>query len=149
MRLFVIICCIFALGIAWTSVLELPEAPPKREITKKFGASTVVRKEESEPVSAQVAEPGTESPEIVFFAEESHWGRVTFTHMNHIEDYGFDCDACHHVDMEGGYNKCSSCHEDLKDTFHKNCYKGCHRKLKAEGKKTGPTTCKKCHIKGG
>jgi hypothetical protein len=139
----------FALGIAWTSVFELPEAPPKREIIRKFGARTVVRKGKSEPVSAQVAEPDTESPEIVSYAEKSHWGSVTFTHMNHTEDYGFDCDACHHVDMEGGYSKCSSCHEDLKDTFHKNCYKGCHRKLKAEGKKTGPTTCKKCHVKGG
>jgi hypothetical protein len=148
-RLLVIICCIFALGIAWTSIFELPEAPPKREITGKFGAGAVVRKAKSEPVSVKVAEPGTEAPEIVSYAEKSHWGRVTFAHTKHTEDYGFDCDACHHLQMEGGFNKCSSCHEDLKNTLHRNCFRECHRKLKAEGKKTGPTACTGCHIKEG
>ena len=148
-RLFVILCCLFVLGIAWTSIFELPEAPPKREITGKFGASAELTKVKPEPVSVKVAEPETEPPEIVSYAGKSHWGRVTFTHTNHTEDYGFDCGECHHLQMEGGYNKCSSCHDDLKDTFHKNCYRGCHRELKAEGKKTGPTTCRGCHVKGG
>ena len=148
-RLFVILCCLFVLGIAWTSIFELPEAPPKREITGKFGASAVVRKGKSEPVSVKVAEPGTAPPEIVSYAEKSYWGRVTFTHTNHTEDYGFDCGTCHHLQMEGGFNKCSSCHEDLKNTLHKTCFRGCHRNLKAEGKKTGPTTCSGCHTKEG
>jgi cytochrome c peroxidase len=148
-RMIVILCCMFALGIAWTSIFGLPGAPPKREITRKFAASPVVTKEEQKAAKKELAEPETEPPEVVYYAEKSRWGKVTFTHTQHSEDYGFDCDACHHVDMEGGYNKCSSCHDDLKDTFHKNCYKGCHRKLKAEGRETGPTSCKKCHVKGG
>jgi len=97
----------FAVGIAWTSIFELPEAPPKRERTRKFGASAVVIKVKPEPVSVKVAEPETEAPEIVSYAGKSHWGRVTFTHTNHTEDYGFDCGECHHLQMEGGYNKCS------------------------------------------
>ena len=148
-RSIVIVCCMFALGIAWTSIFGLPEAPPKREIIGKFGASPVVRKEKQKVADEEIAGPEMEAPETVYYAKKSAWGSVTFTHTKHTEDYGFDCDACHHLEMEGGSNKCSSCHDDLKDTFHKNCYKGCHRKLKAEGKKTGPTTCRGCHIKGG
>lgn len=149
LRLFITICSMFALGIAWTSIFDLPEAPPKREIAGKFGTNTVVRKRKSEPVSVKVAEPMTEPPEIVSYAEKSHWGRVTFTHTKHTEDYGFDCGKCHHLEMEGGFNQCSSCHEDLKNTFHKNCFRGCHRELKAGGKRTGPTTCRGCHLKEG
>jgi hypothetical protein len=148
-RSIVILCCMFALGIVWTSIFGLPEAPPEREIIRKLGASPVVSKQKQKVAEEKAAEPEAEPPETVYYAEKSTWGKVTFTHMKHTEDYGFDCDACHHVDMEGGFNKCSSCHDDLKDTFHKNCYKGCHRKLKAEGKVTGPTTCRACHIKGG
>jgi len=148
-RLFVIFCCMFAVGIAWTSIIELPETLPKKEITGKFGASVVVKKGEQESAAEIAAEPETDPPEIVSYAEKSYWGKVIFTHTQHTEDYGFDCDACHHLKMEGGFNKCSSCHEDLKDTFHKNCFRGCHRSLKAEGKKTGPTNCRGCHIKEG
>ena len=146
-RTIVILCCMFAFGIALTFIIGLPEAPQEREGMHKFGASPVVSTEKQKVVKV-VAEPETEPPDTVYYAEKSWWGKVTFTHTQHSEDYGFDCDACHHVDMEGGYNKCSSCHDDLKDAFHNNCYKGCHRKLKAEAKKTGPTTCQGCHIKG-
>lgn len=149
LRLFVAICCMFALGIAWTSVFELPEAPPKREITGKFGARTVVRKGKSEPLSVIVAEPGTAPPDIVSYAEKTYWGTVTFTHTRHTEDYGFDCGECHHVEMESGFSRCSFCHEDLKDTLHRNCFRGCHRERKANGKKTGPTTCRGCHVREG
>ena len=148
-RMIVILGCMFTLGIVWTFIFGLPGAPPKREITRKFGASPVVTKEKQKVTKKELAEPETEPPETVSYAAKSAWGKVTFTHTEHSEDYGFDCDECHHVDMEGGYNKCSSCHDDLKDTFHKNCYKGCHRKLKAERKETGPTTCRGCHVKGG
>jgi len=147
-RTIVILCFMFAIGIALTFIIGLPEAPPKREATRKFGASPVVRTEMRTVAKEEVAEPETEPPETVSYAEKTAWGKVTFTHTKHTEDYGSDCGECHHLEMKGGYNKCSSCHDDLKDTFHKNCYKGCHRKLKAEGKKTGPTTCKECHVKG-
>ena len=148
-RFFVIICCMFVVGIAWTSIFELPDAPPKREITRRFGVSMVARKAKPETVSKQVAEPETDPPETISYAEESYWGRVTFTHMKHTEDYGFDCEECHHLEMPGGFNKCSSCHENLKNTFHKNCFRGCHRELKAEGERTGPIKCRECHIKEG
>ncbi len=144
-----ILCCMFAFGIALTFIVGLPGPPPKRKITRKPEVSPVVRKEEQKATAEEIAEPETEPPETVYYAEKTAWGKVTFTHAKHSEDYGFDCGECHHLEMEGGYNKCSSCHDDLKDTFHKNCYKGCHRKLKAEGGTTGPTTCRGCHIKGG
>ncbi len=148
-RNIVILCSMFALGIAWTCIFGLPGSPPKRETIREFGASPVVRPEKPKAAAKQVAEPEREPPETVSYAENTAWGKVIFTHTKHTEGYGFDCDACHHLQMKGGFNKCSSCHDDRKDTFHKNCYKGCHRKLKAEGKKTGPTTCRGCHIKGG
>jgi cytochrome c peroxidase len=148
-RTIVILCCMFALGIAWTSIFGLPGAPPKREKTREFGASPVVKSEKLKAAVKEVAEPETEPPGTINYAEKTAWGKVTFTHTKHTEEYGFDCGECHHLEMKGGYNKCSSCHDNLKDTFHKNCYKGCHRKLKAEGKKTGPTTCRGCHIKEG
>jgi len=147
-RTIFIICCMFAIGIVWTSIFGLPEAPPKKEIIRKFWTSPVMEEEKQE-AAEEIAEPETEPPETVFYAEKTAWGKVTFTHTKHIEDYGFDCDACHHLEIEDGFNRCSSCHDDLKDTFHKNCYKGCHRKMKAEGMETGPTTCRGCHIKGG
>jgi len=147
-RLLVTICCIFAVGVAWISIFGLPEAPPQREVPQRFGVTAVANEGEAKTPAKQVAEPETDPPEIVYYAEQSYWGRVTFTHTKHTEDYGFDCGECHHLEMEGGYNKCSSCHDDLKDTFHKNCFRGCHRKLKANGEKTGPTTCRGCHVKG-
>lgn len=43
-------------------------------------------------------------------------GSVTFDHMMHAQDYGLDCEACHHhyvgvqEDFTGGYLGCRECH---------------------------------------
>jgi len=101
-------------------------------------------------------------------------GLVTFTHKKHTKDYKIACAECHHV-YEGGKNvwkegytvkECMECHNKpgkpkakkgeklsqaekikyLYTAIHTNC-KGCHKKLKKEGKKTGPTKCTGCHPK--
>jgi hypothetical protein len=77
---------------------------------------------------------------------------VTFSHKLHADKFG--CKECHHK-WKGGDatpQKCSECHKAKKEgkkpaakkAFHKQC-KGCHKKMKKAGKKTGPTSCKKCH----
>jgi hypothetical protein len=90
-------------------------------------------------------------------------GPVPFDHKKHQTDYKIACTECHHK-YENGKNvwkegdpvqPCKACHSPLKSqgkivklelAFHKNC-RNCHRELKKEGKKTGPTTCNKCHEK--
>jgi hypothetical protein len=85
---------------------------------------------------------------------------VVFSHPKHKE---LKCTTCHHEYKDGKTNvwkegqevkKCSSCHKDkaegkivkLEKAFHDQC-QGCHKKLKKEKKKTGPTACTKCHPK--
>ena len=86
-------------------------------------------------------------------------GPVTFPHAKHKE---FKCTQCHHVYKDGKnvfkegdeVQKCESCHKlksegkkvKLELAYHKLC-QTCHKKLKKEKKKTGPTTCAKCHAK--
>lgn len=82
---------------------------------------------------------------------------VTFSHEKHKDA---KCDDCHH-DFQEGKNvwkegmevkKCGACHlleaKDkilkLEKAYHDKC-QGCHKKLKKEKKKTGPTSCSKCH----
>jgi len=79
---------------------------------------------------------------------------VPFNHYQHQKIQGVTCKACHHEMEEGKTPKsCFECHQCKKGeapaakiAFHKNC-KGCHVKMKKEGKKTGPTSCVKCHPK--
>lgn len=83
---------------------------------------------------------------------------VEFTHLVHVEDYGIECNECHH-DYKSGENvrqegdpvkKCVVCHNPSKKqgqvhrlvfAFHFNC-KTCHNEN--EG---GPKECKECHTK--
>ena len=84
---------------------------------------------------------------------------VTFSHKKHK---GFECTRCHH-EMKDGKNvwkkgqevkKCGACHKlkkegkvkKLEKAFHDQCQQ-CHKKLKKAKKKTGPTSCTKCHPK--
>ncbi|MEW6338691.1 MAG: cytochrome c3 family protein [Acidobacteriota bacterium] len=90
---------------------------------------------------------------------EAKLGTVTFKHKAHV-DAGAACTDCHHTQKEGQpVQKCSECHDKaaakdkapkLQDAFHNNCA-GCHAKLIAEGKKSGPVkdakSCKSCHVK--
>ncbi|RLB07807.1 MAG: cytochrome C [Deltaproteobacteria bacterium] len=81
---------------------------------------------------------------------------VTFTHKKHAVTYKIACTECHHEwkkQERKQPQKCAACHKEkkegkklgLKRAYHKNC-QGCHKALKAQGKKTGPTTkCSGCH----
>ncbi|MBN2808345.1 MAG: cytochrome c3 family protein [Deltaproteobacteria bacterium] len=79
---------------------------------------------------------------------------VTFSHAKHAVAVP-DCKVCHHTFTgEGVPQKCSECHKaekdgkklDIKNAAHKTC-RGCHRDMKKDGKKTGPTPCTGCHKK--
>ncbi len=89
---------------------------------------------------------------------------VTFEHKAHKD---LKCTDCHH-EFKDGQNvwkegqevkKCSACHKLEADgktvklyaafhgsADHSSCV-GCHKKLKKEKKKGGPTACAKCHPK--
>lgn len=91
--------------------------------------------------------------------KESKKGPVQFSHDKHK---GAKCTDCHHEYKDGKnawqegqeVKKCSTCHKleaqdkivKLEKAYHDGC-QGCHKKLKAEKKKTGPTSCTKCHPK--
>ena len=75
-------------------------------------------------------------------------GKVPFPHHLHQEKL-VDCQTCHAV-----FEQKSGSIEELKargklkkkHVMNKLCTK-CHKQTKKAGKKTGPTTCSKCHIK--
>ncbi len=81
---------------------------------------------------------------------------VPFSHGDHIGQYNIACEVCHHTWNK--YDKkipdrCDECHsvkEDVKfvlrDAYMKQC-RGCHGKLKSEGRVSGPTRCNECHKK--
>ncbi len=81
-------------------------------------------------------------------------GPVEFNHWQHQKIKGVTCKTCHHKEKEGETPKaCFQCHQckpgnapKAMMAFHKTC-KGCHAKMKREGKATGPTSCNKCHAK--
>jgi len=97
--------------------------------------------------------------------ETDRKGPVTFSHLNHYEDYEVTCEECHH-DYQGGENvwkegdtvkKCLECHSPLENqgdvkklqiAYHKNC-KNCHRQLAKEGiSEDAPyKQCTDCHEK--
>jgi len=87
---------------------------------------------------------GAESIEI----EGGKRGKVPFPHRQHQERL-VDCQTCHSV-----FPQKSGSIEELKaqgklkkkHVMNKLCTK-CHKETKKAGKKTGPTTCAKCHIK--
>jgi hypothetical protein len=86
---------------------------------------------------------------------------VEYTHLKHEKEHKVPCTECHHIYKDGKntwkqgakVQKCNECHKaadqgkilSLQNAYHKNC-KDCHTKLKAEGKKAGPTLCAQCHV---
>ena len=95
------------------------------------------------------------APEKVTISEiQKKKPAVTFSHKMHGEKFG--CKECHHKWKGGDVEpeKCSKCHGKKKEgkkpaakkAYHKQC-KGCHKKMKKKGEKTGPTSCKGCHKK--
>lgn len=87
---------------------------------------------------------------------EVPYGKVTFTHKKHIDNYKIDCLKCHHTWKKGETTGklCKDCHKakaegktsSAKEAYHKSC-KGCHDDLKKANKPTGPAGCTQCHVK--
>lgn len=84
---------------------------------------------------------------------------VRFSHKVH-EARQVACTQCHH-EYQGRRNvwrqgqpveKCQACHglrpearrPDAKNAFHRQC-KGCHLRLKQQGRQAGPVECRGCH----
>lgn len=75
-------------------------------------------------------------------------GPVPFPHAAHQEALG-DCRICHELfPQEAGAIERLKAAGELKpkQVMNKHCTK-CHRQYKKDGRKTGPTTCKSCHVK--
>jgi hypothetical protein len=75
-------------------------------------------------------------------------GPVPFPHLAH-QDVVPDCKVCHELFPQeiGAIEKLKASGAlQKKQIMNKHCTK-CHKKMKKEGQKTGPTTCKTCHIK--
>ena len=75
-------------------------------------------------------------------------GLVPFPHHRHQDALG-DCDICHSVfPQKAGIIEKLKAQGKLKkkQVMNKQCTK-CHKQKKKEGIKTGPVTCKQCHIK--
>jgi hypothetical protein len=76
-------------------------------------------------------------------------GKVPFPHRQHQAQLE-DCKICHSVfPQKAGSIKALKAEGKLKKkhVMNKLCTK-CHKQKKKAGQKSGPTTCKKCHIKG-
>ena len=84
---------------------------------------------------------------------------VKFSHRVH-EARRVACTQCHH-DYRGRRNvwhegqpvtKCQTCHGlrpearrlDVKNAYHRQC-KGCHLRLRQQGRQAGPIECQACH----
>jgi hypothetical protein len=75
-------------------------------------------------------------------------GKVPFPHHKHQAALG-DCMICHDLySQEPGIIEELKRNQTLKkkQVMNKQCTK-CHREKKKAGAKTGPTTCKSCHVK--
>lgn len=75
-------------------------------------------------------------------------GKVDFPHRRH-QDKLDDCQRCHSVfPQEPGAINQLKARGDLKKKYvmNKLCVK-CHKIEKKAGRKAGPTTCSKCHVK--
>jgi NAD-dependent SIR2 family protein deacetylase len=86
---------------------------------------------------------------------------VTFPHSKHQEQiekykdkyFKDGCNICHHKRQgDAAPAKCSTCHGKVKEapTFKKamhNKCKKCHKAMKKDKVKAGPTKCNGCHVK--
>jgi len=75
-------------------------------------------------------------------------GRVPFPHHQHQENLG-DCKICHSVfpQKQGSIEELKAQGKiENKYVMNKLCTK-CHKEMKKTGRKTGPLTCSKCHIR--
>ncbi len=75
-------------------------------------------------------------------------GNVPFPHLRH-QNVLEDCNICHTLFPQeaGAIQKLKNAGElKKKQVMNKQCTK-CHRQLRKKGEKTGPITCKTCHVK--
>lgn len=75
-------------------------------------------------------------------------GNIHFPHRQHQTQLS-DCQICHSVfPQKAGSIEALKAEGKLKkkSVMNKLCTK-CHRQKKKAGQKSGPTTCRKCHIK--
>ncbi|MEW5807614.1 MAG: cytochrome c3 family protein [Acidobacteriota bacterium] len=98
----------------------------------------------------------TRSKVIIF---KTSRGDVTFKHLDHVEDKGVRCIACHHKYIKAEPASCSICHPltkaqafekfsniTLVDALHKRCI-DCHKLTKKGGsREQPPVACNECHI---
>lgn len=74
-------------------------------------------------------------------------GNINFPHRSHQDTLG-DCKICHDIfPQKPGIIQDLKAQEKLKKKQVMNHCRGCHRKLVKAGKKAGPTSCNKCHVK--
>ncbi len=76
-------------------------------------------------------------------------GKVSFPHLTH-QTVLQDCNKCHAVFPQetGAIDKLKQSGDlKRKQVMNKSCVK-CHKTMKKDGHKTGPTTCAKCHVRG-
>jgi len=95
-------------------------------------------------VSLATENQGAENMEL----EGGKRGKVPFPHRLHQKNLG-DCQICHSVfPQESGAIQELKSQGTLKKKYvmNKLCTK-CHRVKKKAGQPSGPTKCKKCHIK--
>jgi hypothetical protein len=98
------------------------------------------------PTGTSVQDPGGE----ILLLEGGESGEVTFPHLRHQQSL-VDCQICHSL-----FPQQAGAIEDLKSqgalekkqVMNKLCTR-CHKEFKAQGKPSGPTTCKTCHVKAG
>jgi len=98
--------------------------------------------------------------EIIFNID---YGKVEFTHKDHIKRLKSECTKCHHTWKKGENNgkMCKDCHKKLRDgmavnnllstreAFHNTCQNTCHSEAKKANKPGGPITCTQCHNTAG
>ena len=74
-------------------------------------------------------------------------GDIDFPHLNHQNTLG-DCKICHDIfPQKSGIIKDLKDKGQLKKKLVMNHCRECHRNMAQAGKKTGPTSCSKCHMK--
>jgi len=101
---------------------------------------------------------GQKMPEKIFIDKGTYntdiYEGVQFEHNRHAVDLSIGCKVCHHEWKQNEAKtpgKCSDCHAGkggegipLRDAYMNQC-RGCHSRLKLEGKPAGPTRCDECH----
>ncbi|OGF65593.1 MAG: hypothetical protein A2Y62_12780 [Candidatus Fischerbacteria bacterium RBG_13_37_8] len=78
----------------------------------------------------------TEIPAVI--KSPSTWGEVEFPHQKHFEEFGLDCQTCHH---ETDAAKLNLPHKEYFDDFWIDC-KICHHEV---GTPKIAQTCSNCH----